>query len=54
MKKSAKAPPYQSSKASEELTVDLLTKSAVIPVLVKFELEFVEHKRLPTSQANGN
>jgi hypothetical protein len=41
-KKSVKAPRYPSSKALEEFTADLFKK---------FGLDFVEHKRLPTSQA---
>jgi hypothetical protein len=54
MNKSAKAPSYPSSKASEECTANLLTKSAVVSAFKQFELEFGEHKCLPISQAFGN
>jgi hypothetical protein len=55
MKNFSNAPSYLFSKGSQECTVDLLTKSAVVPTFtVQFKSEFGEHKSLPTSQAIGN
>ncbi len=44
VKKSAKIPYYPSSKASEERTANLVTKSAVVPAFIQYGLEFREYK----------